>query len=172
MNQIIRNAVVIMLVLATQISFAAKIAVVEPLEAIANSDQGKVEQDKMRAALSKEESKGMAMQQELKSLMERYQKDAAVMSKDGVRDLENNIEEKQMDIKFLSQKLQKRVQDSSKEIITKLRPSFQQALKNVMESEKFDIIIQRQVVLDLGSSIDITAMVTEQMNKKVESTEK
>ncbi|MBL4866938.1 MAG: OmpH family outer membrane protein [Pseudomonadales bacterium] len=169
MEYIIRYTAAFILVLVTHTSFAAKIAVVEPLEAIANSDQGQAEQDKMKAVLSKEESKGIAMQQELKSLMERYQKDSAVMSAESVRDLENNIEEKQMDIKFLSQKLQKRVQDSSKEIINRLRPGFQQALKNVVESEKFDIIIQRQVVLDLGTSIDITTMVTEEMNKKAES---
>jgi len=165
-KSIIRYAAAFVFLFASHVSVAGKIAVVEPLESIANSNQGLEEQEKMKVALSKEETKGLAMQEELKSLMEKYQKDSAVMAPDALRNLEKDIEEKQLDMKFLSKKLQKRLQEDSKNIIEKLRPSFQQAMKNVVEAGGYDIVIQRQVVLDLGTSVDITAQISAEMNKK------
>ena len=166
MKFFIRLVVMMTMVCTAQFGWAAKVAVVEPMEAIGASNLGKAELEKLQTEFSKEESKGMAMQQELKGLVEKHQKDSAVMSADAVRGLKEKIEEKQMDIKFLSQKLQKRFQDSQKAIVDKLGPNFKQALKNVTEREGFDIVIQRQVVLELGNGMDITSMVVDEMNKK------
>jgi len=62
--------------------------------------------------------------------------------------------------------LQKEVNDRQQEIFQALAPKVDTVLKDLIEKEKYDMIIQRSNLLYAKQEFDITRQVTEALNKK------
>ena len=145
-----------------------KIAVLDTQRAIVESEGGKAFLNKVNAELKKDQDDAKRIQDELKALQEKLQKDAAVMSDEQKRSSAKQLEDKQIDLQFIVNKLQKAVQDRREELMRDMVPRVDAALKDLIELEGYDLIAERQSFHYVNNKHDITRKVTEKLNQKAQ----
>lgn len=143
-----------------------KIAVLNTQRAVIESDEAKSMIEKIRSELDRDEGSLRTLGEEIKKLATKLQKDVDTLSSSEKRKLEKEIEDKQLDYQFQGNKLQKEVNDRQQEIFQALAPKVDTVLKDLIEKEKYDMIIQRSNLLYAKQEFDITRQVTEALNKK------
>ena len=107
-----------------------------------------------------------ALNDEIVALSEQLQKDAEVMSPAEQRRMQKEIEDKQIDLQFLGNKLQKEVNDRRQELLQQMVPKIDVVLKDLIELEGYDMIMERGSLRYVNSKHDITRRVTEKLNEK------
>ncbi|NRB40548.1 MAG: OmpH family outer membrane protein [Pseudomonadales bacterium] len=164
------------LILATALLFCAfsvhatgKVAVVSFEQAILNTDAAKaeikaLENDKDFKANMKEVKK---IQAEGKKLAEKYKKEAAIMSVSQIQELEAKIKGKQADIEHVGRKLQEAKQVLMQGLMRNMGAQAQAAIKDIITAEGIGLLLAAnpQVVLHADTSFDITAKLTDKLNK-------
>lgn len=155
---------------ALMLSFSAfaeiKIAVVDTQQALVESEEAKSLLEKHRLELEKEESAVRAMADQLRSGQERLQKDAEVMSAADRRAQQKKLEDLQIDYQFRVNKLQKEITDRQNEILQQLLPKVNAVLKDLIELEGYDVIMERSSLRYANPKHDITRRVTEKLNDR------
>ncbi|MCR9277497.1 MAG: OmpH family outer membrane protein [Pseudomonadaceae bacterium] len=155
---------------ALMLSFSAfaeiKIAVVDTQQALVESEEAKSLLEKHRQELEKEESEVRAMADQLRAGQERLQKDAEVMSAADRRAQQKSLEDLQIDYQFRVNKLQKEITDRQNEILQQLLPKVNAVLKDLIELEGYDVIMERSSLRYANPKHDITRRVTEKLNDR------
>ena len=160
----------LVMLLAGAASAEIKIAVLNLERAIAESDEAKAAMDRIQKELDPQQDSIKALNDEIVALQERLAKDREVISESERRRIEKDIEDKQIDGQFEVQKLQKEVNDRRQEILSQMGPKLDAVLKDIIDVEGYDFIVQRQNVLYVNSKHDITRRVTEKLNEKKSTT--
>ena len=142
-----------------------KIAVLDTERALAESDEAKVLLQQIQSELQKEQDEVRALGEEIVALQEKLQKDGEVMSATEQRKVQKDIEDKQIDYQFLVNKLQKEVNDRRQELLGQMLPKIDKVLKDLIELEGYDMIMQRGNLYYVNSKHDITRKVTEKLNE-------
>jgi outer membrane protein len=143
-----------------------KIAVLNLERAIGDSDEAKAAMEKIQKEIDPERVQIKTLNDDITALQDRLQKDREVISDSERRKIESDIQSKQMDGQFRVQKLQKEVQDKQQEVLSAMGPRLDAVLKDMIEIEGYDFIVQRQSVLYVNAKHDITRRVTEKLNDK------
>lgn len=143
-----------------------KVAVLNTQRAVIESDEAKSMIEKIRSELDRDETRVRKLGEEIQKATAKLQKDADTLSNSEKRKLQKEIEDKQIDYQFQVNKLQKEVNDRQQEIFAALAPKVDTVLKELIEKEKYDMIIQRSNLLYVKQEFDITRQVTENLNKK------
>jgi outer membrane protein len=81
--------------------------------------------------------------------------------------MQKDIEDKQIDYQFLGNKLQKEVNDRRQELLQQMVPKIDVVLKDLIELEGYDLIMERGQLRYVNSKHDITRRVTEKLNEKL-----
>ena len=142
------------------------IAVLNTQRAIIECEEAKGMIEKIKADVERDENSVRTLGESIQKLQQKLQKDADTLGNSEKRRLQKEIEDKQIDYQFQVNKLQKEVQDRQQEIFAALAPKLDTVLKELIEKEKFDMILQRSEILYVKSSHDITRLVTESLNRK------
>ena len=116
--------------------------------------------------LQAEQDELQALGEEIVALQEKLQTDGEVMSATEQRKLQKDIEDKQIDYQFLGNKLQKEVNDRRQELLQQMVPKIDVVLKDLIELEGYDMIMERGSLRYVNSKHDITRRVTEKLNEK------
>jgi len=146
-----------------------KIAVLDTQRALLESAEAQELMDTAQFDLEGDQNRVNALGQEIRTLQEQVQKDAEVMSPAEQRKRQKEIEDKQIEYQFLVNKLQKDVQDRRQELLQQMAPKVDAVLKDLIEVEGYDLILQRGSLLYANSRHDITRKVTEKLNEKREA---
>ena len=149
---------------------AGKVAVVSFEQAILNTDAAKakiksLETDKDFKANMDEIKE---IQSEGQKLAEKYKKEAAIMSPAQKQELEAKIKGKQADIEHVGRKLQESKQALMQGLMREMGINAQKAIKEIIASEGIGLLLAAnpQVVLHADTSFDITAKLTDKLNKR------
>ncbi|MCZ6618523.1 MAG: OmpH family outer membrane protein [Gammaproteobacteria bacterium] len=143
-----------------------KIAVVDTQRALIESEEAQALQKTMQEELKSEEDAARALNEEIQALTEQLQKDGEVMSPAEQRKAQKAIEDKQIDLQFMVNKLQKAVQDRNQELGNVMLPKIDAVLKDLIELEGYDLIVDRRNTLYVNPKHNITRKVTEKLNEK------
>jgi|SRR6056297_2079300 outer membrane protein len=146
-----------------------KIAVLDTQRALLESAEAQELMQTAQFDLEGDQNRVNALGQEIRTLQEQVQKDAEVMSPAEQRKRQKEIEDKQIEYQFLVNKLQKDVQDRRQELLQQMAPKVDAVLKDLIEVEGYDLILQRGSLLYANSRHDITRRVTEKLNEKREA---
>jgi outer membrane protein len=156
-----------MLMLLASAAFAElKIAVVNVQRAIGETEEAKAAIAKIEADFGSDQAELRKLNTDINQMQEKFVKDSEVMSDAEKRKLQKEIEDKQMDYQFKANKLQKAVNERQQDIVNQMAPKLEAVLKDIIAREKYDIVLHRQNVLHVDPDLDITAQVTEALNKK------
>ncbi len=143
-----------------------KIAVVNAQRAIGESEEAKAMIAKLESDLAPDQKTVKDLGTSITQMQEKLNKNGDVMSDVEKRKLQKEIEDKQIDYQFQVNKLQKTVNERQQDILQKMAPKFEAALKDLIAKGQYDMVIHRQNVLYVDPKYDITTQVTEKLNQK------
>ena len=156
----------ILLLIAGPVAAELKIAVLDTQRALVESDEAKALLAQAAQELQNEENEVKTLGESIMAIQERLQTDGEVMSPTEQRKLQKEIEDKQIDYQFQLNKLQKEVNDRRQELLQQMVPKIDAVLKDLIELEGYDIIMERGQLRYVNSKHDITRKVTEKLNEK------
>lgn len=153
---------------SVQAQDAPKIGVLDMAAALFNSDKAKAVEAEFQTQTAEDQTKARLLGEEAQALQDKLQKDEAVMSDDEKRKAAERIQEIGVQYQFLVEKLQKQYNDRRQQFQETYAPNLIQAITAVLEEEtdKFDIVLRSEAVLQFEPAHDITARVTEKLNQQ------
>ena len=161
-----RHSLWILLLVTGAAAAELKIAVLDTQRALVESDEAKALLEQAARELQAEESAVQELGESIMAIQERLQTDGEVMSPSEQRKLQKDIEDKQIDYQFQVNKLQKEVNDRRQELLQQMVPKIDTVLKDLIEVEGYDLIMERSQLRYVNSKHDITRKVTEKLNEK------
>jgi len=156
----------ILLLVAGTAAAELKIAVLDTQRALVESEEAKQLLSQAASELQAEETAVQTLGEEIMAIQEKLQTDGEVMSPTETRKMQKQIEDKQIDYQFQLNKLQKEVNDRRQELLQQMVPKIDAVLKDLIEVEGYDLIMERNSLRYVNSKHDITRKVTEKLNEK------
>jgi outer membrane protein len=150
---------------AGSVAAELKIAVLDTQRALVESEEAQTLLSQAEKELQEEQEEVTALRDEIEALQTRLQTDGEVMSATEQRKVQKDIEDKQIDFQFLVNKLQKEVNDRRQDILQQMVPKIDKVLKDLIELEGYDVIMERANLRYVNSKHEITRKVTEKLNE-------
>ena len=141
---------------------AARIGFVRTERILRESNAAKAAQQKIERDFSKRDKELGDMQNRLKSLSDRYDKDAAVMSEAERTRRQREIADMDKDFQRRQREFREDLNQRRNEDLAIVLERANNAIKQIAEEEKFDLILQEAVYV--GPRIDITDRVVKALN--------
>lgn len=168
MNKLIKLAVLMIAVFsATVVTAEGKIAVIDPQQAIMNTE---VAQQRLKALSA--EPGFVENRKQLDELGKSYQdtvaqlqKDAAVMSAEQKQAEAQKLQEKRGDIEHVQRKLQAAQQQLVQSLAQEMGADLQKVIGELIKSEGIGLLLNQQAAIHADSSYSITAKVTDKLNQ-------
>jgi outer membrane protein len=156
------------MVFLTGASFAAdkKLAVVDVQKAMRSADKVKEIESKLKKEFSVEEKKIEELKKKITELKERQQRDWAIMGDAEKRKLQEEGMNVTNELKALSQESQRRLQTRQQELLQPVVSDAQDAIKDIMKEEGYDVVFRREALVEFDPKMDITLKVTLKLNEK------
>ncbi len=148
-----------------------KIAVIHTERAISQSEEAKALLAEVEADLEKERETITALATEIRELRERIATDSDVIAPTELRRVQEELEDKSLEYEYQVGRLQKEVQDRRTELLEVMAPKVEAVLKDLIELEGYDFIMERGGLRYVNSKHDITRRVTEKLNEKRDDTD-
>ncbi|MEM6707541.1 MAG: OmpH family outer membrane protein [Pseudomonadota bacterium] len=142
------------------------VAVLDTQRAVAESEEAKDFMKRINRELKSEQDEAKTLGDNIRKLTEKLEKDGEVMSASQRRKTQSDIEEKQLEYQFTVNKLQKQVNDRRNELLQEMVPKLDAVLKDLIEEERFDLVLERGSLRYSNPKHDITRKVTELLNKR------
>jgi outer membrane protein len=144
-----------------------KIAVLDVQAAILNTDVAQKRFKELRAQPTydgnmKELEK---LRKEYEELVKQVQKDLVVMSAEQKEAQRKKIEDKRGDIEHVARKLQMAEQELAQGLMQDLGAELQSVVTELIKSEGIGLLLDRKAVMHADNAYNITAKVTERLNK-------
>jgi len=162
----LRLSLLFLLLAAGGAAAELKIAVLDTQRALLESEEAQQLLKRAQDELQEEENEVKTLGEQIVALQEQLQKDAEVLSPGEQRKRQKEVEDKQIDYQFLVNKLQKEVNDRRQELLQQMVPKIDAVLKDLIELEGYDLIMERNSLRYANSKHDITRRVTEQLNER------
>lgn len=143
-----------------------KIGILDIQQALLASEEAQQFMASAQTDLKEEQDELTALQQKLRTLQEQMQKDSEVMSPAEQRKRQKEMEDMQIDLRFQANRLQKEVQDRQQELMQQMGPKIEAVIKDLVDSEGYDLILQRGDLVYADPKHSITRTVTEKLNEK------
>ncbi len=142
-----------------------KIGVINGQQLIAESPQAAALREKLEQEFAPQRRELLAQQNELKSLQEKFQRDAQVMSDSERTSMERRIRDLGRDMQFGQQKAAEDLRVRQNEELGKLQQQLQQAINDFAKAEGYDLILSEGVAF-AGDALDVTDEILARINKK------
>ena len=160
-------ALAVLLALAAPVAVAElKVAVVDSIKAIGQSEEAKSFGEAAGKEMEAEAKAVQALQTEIIEMQKRLQDEGEVMAEAELRNVRKELENKQIDLDFRAKKLQKERQDQQAEFLQVMAPKVQAIVADMVEVERYDFVFERSNVGYVNPRHDITAKVTEKLNER------
>lgn len=158
-------------VLALALVFAApasaaelKVGVVSLAKLAAESPQAKKIQEGLEQEFAPERRELVSLQNDLKGLQEKFQRDAEVMSQSERTEMERRIRDMARDLQFRNQTFMEDAQARRNEELGKLQRELVTAVNEFAAAEGYDLILVDGVIY-ANDALDVTEQVLARINK-------
>lgn len=146
-----------------------KIAVVNFEDAILNTDRAQAKARELQAdpEYKKNMDQAKIIQAEGKKLLEKYEKEAPTMGAQQKQKMEADLKSKQSDLEYIARKLKEAEATALKPLMYEMQFQATSIAKEIIDAEGIGLLLNGnpQLVLHADTSFDITAKVTDKLNK-------
>ncbi|MGQ3890504.1 OmpH family outer membrane protein [Legionella sp. CNM-4043-24] len=142
----------------------SKIGVVDLQRIMQTSAQMKSIQQKLEGEFKPRRDKLVAMEDGLKKDMERFKRDAAVLSQSQKKELEKKIIATQQTFEREGQQYQQELSTANNEAMEELYGKIRKAIAKVAANDKFDLVLQKDAAPFSDAKLDITDLVMKQID--------
>ncbi len=143
---------------------SAKIGVVDLQKIMQASSQMKDIQQKLEKEFKPRRDKLVATETALKSDMEKFKRDSAIMSATQKKDLEKKIVAAQQQFERDGQQYQQELSAAHNEAMEGLYAKVRAAIGKIAKDEKYDIIVQKDAAPFSVDTLDVTDKVIKAIN--------
>lgn len=165
MKKIVSALVLTLMTLVSGVVAAeSKIAVVDIYRALMSSEAAKAAVAELQNEFKSEQEQLSQLEQEIKGLQEKGQKEGMLMTDDDKRRLFEEIQNKQSDAKHIIQKVRKMQSKREKEFLAQNKGTIDAALKELVDELKIDLLLTREATLWVSPDMDITLKLLEKLN--------
>ncbi|KTD24007.1 OmpH family outer membrane protein [Legionella maceachernii] len=140
-----------------------KIGVVDLQKIMQTSNQMKSIQQKLEKDFKPRRDKLVAMEEGLKQDMEKFKRDSSVMSESQKKDLEKKILATQQTFEREGQQYQQELSTAHNEAMEDLYSKIRKAIAKVAETDKYDVVLQKDAAPFSSDKLDITDNVIKQI---------
>ena len=148
-----------------QAANAVKVAVLDTALVLTESNAGKEYAKKTEAKFKPQLQELQKLEAEVRGLQEKLQKDGPTLSEEQLKTRQIELQRKYEDWQLKGRQYQTQRQEADNAERENLRPKLQSAIDSVVAGEKIDLILDRQMAIYAGPSIDITRKVIESLNQ-------
>ncbi|CEK09699.1 OmpH family outer membrane protein [Legionella hackeliae] len=142
----------------------AKIGVVDLQKIMQTSSQMKAIQQKLEKDFKPRRDKLVAMEDGLKKEMEKFKRESTVMSQAQKKEMERKIIATQQTFEREGQQYQQELSTAHNEAMEELYSKIRKAINKVAETDKYDLILQKDATPFSVSKLDITDRVMKEIN--------
>ena len=143
---------------------ASKVGVVDLQKIMQTSNQMKSIQQKLETEFKPRRDKLVAVETSLKSDMEKFKRDGAIMSASQKKDLEKKIVTAQQQFERDGQQYQQELSSAHNEAMEGLYTKVRSAISKIAQDEKYDLIVQKDAAPFSSQSLDVTDKVIKAIN--------
>lgn len=186
-NQLIKNLIVgeirvrtfklfiacISVLLLSQAAVAqdTKIGVLNPLQALFNSDAARVVQEELEQEFASDESRATQLTEQLQALQQQYQQNEAVMTEDEIRRMNADAQDLQVQLQLIQERVQQALQEKNQQFLQEMQDELAAAVTDVVAEGGFDLILNADSAPYFAPVLDITARVTAKLNENTQAAE-
>ena len=141
-----------------------KIGVVDLQKIMQTATQMKSIQEKLEKEFKPRRDKLVAMEDGLKKDMEQFKRDSAVLSQTQKKDLEKKIVATQQQFEREGQQYQQELSTAHNEAMEEFYNKIRAAIAKVAQSDKYDVVLQKDAAPFSVDALDVTAKVMKEIN--------
>jgi outer membrane protein len=141
----------------------ARIGVVDLQKIMQTSSQMKTIQQKLEKEFQPRRDNLIAMEKTLKTDMETFKRDTAVLSQSQRKDLEKKIVAEQQQFERDGQQYQQELSTAHNEAMEEFYSKIRAAIAKVAETEKYDLVFQKDAAPFSVDKLDMTAKVMQEI---------
>ena len=165
MRNVLKVALLSTLVMSGSAWADIKIAVLDYQRALLDSDAAKKYAVDAEKKFAPQLYKLKALETDAKRLQDRLRKDGEKMKQAEYERLELELKQKARDFQLLSQELNEAKATSDNDVLQTIKPKLDKAVEEVLKSGNYDLVIDRDAVIDVKPQLDVTLRVIERMNQ-------
>lgn len=141
-----------------------KIGVVDLQKIMQTASQMKTIQEKLEKEFKPRRDKLVAMEEGLKKDMEKFKRDSAVLSQSQKKDLEKKVLATQQQFEREGQQYQQELSTAHNEAMEEFYNKIRAAIAKVAESDKYDVVLQKDAAPFSLDKLDVTAKVMQEIS--------
>jgi len=166
LNKMVNRALMaLMLVGAPLAAQAEKIAVVDMGSVFEQLPQREQITQSLKTEFGDRMAEAQKLQDELRGLLEKQQRDAALMNDTQKTELVRKMESLKADLQLKGKALDEDLRRRQGEEQNKLLVKVQKAINTIAEADKYDLVLQRGAVVFVKPDADISSKVVEALSK-------
>lgn len=142
-----------------------KIGVLNPLQALFNSDPARVVQQELEQEFAEDEARANALTQQLRELQEEFQQNEAVMTQEQIRRMNSNAQDLQVQLQLIQERVQQALQEKNQEFLASMQNELAAAVSDVVAEGGYDLVVNAESVPYFAPVLNITARVTAKLNE-------
>ncbi|CAM4370896.1 OmpH family outer membrane protein [Shewanella livingstonensis] len=166
MKKMVNRALITLALFATpMLAQAEKLAVVDMGEVFEQLPQREQISKSLKAEFGDRVAEVQKMQEEMRSLVEKQQRDGALMSDTQKTELVRKMESLKSEFQLKGKALDEDMRRRQGEEQNKLLVQVQKAINTIAGKEKYDMVLQRGAVIFVKPEADISSKVVEALSK-------
>ncbi|MEQ8314134.1 MAG: OmpH family outer membrane protein [Gammaproteobacteria bacterium] len=159
----------VMLVAQSATAQDTKIGVLNPLQALFNSDAARVVQEELEQEFATDEARATQLNEQLRALQEEYQQNEAVMTQEEIRRMNANAQDLQVQLQLIQERVQQALQEMNQQFLQSMQDELAAAVTDVVAEGGFDLILNADSAPYFAPVLDITARVTAKLNENTQA---
>ncbi len=165
MKKVIATAALMLATLAPAALAAQKIAIVDMGAVVSQHPQREAIGQQMEKDFGERMAEVRKLQEELRGLAEKSQRDGALMSEQQKTELERQAQSLQADLQLKGKALEEDMQKRQAQEQQKILMDVKRAIDSVAAAEGYDIVLEARAALYAKEQVDISAKVVETISK-------
>jgi outer membrane protein len=159
----------VMLIAQSATAQDTKIGVLNPLQALFNSDAARVVQEELEQEFATDEARATQLNEQLRALQEEYQQNEAVMTQEEIRRMNANAQDLQVQLQLIQERVQQALQEMNQQFLQSMQDELAAAVTDVVAEGGFDLILNADSAPYFAPVLDITARVTAKLNENTQA---
>lgn len=143
---------------------AADVAVLDWREALMSSEAAQRSMNELRNQTSSQRQQAEALGQELQQLQQRLQQNGDVMSDAERTKAQQELRQKGAQFQQVRGQLQQQQQQKEQQFLETAKPGLDRAIEQVVSRHNVQVLIDRDAVVYMQDSLDLTEEVTQLLN--------
>lgn len=174
MNKLKSLILILSLTAMAQVAVAQdgiKIGVLNPLQALFNSDAARVVQEELEQEFAEDEARATELADQLRGLQEEFEQNEAVMNQEQIRRMNTNAQDLQVQLQLIQERVQTSLQERNQQFLQSMQEELAAAVTDVVAEGGYDLVVNADSAPYFAPVLSITAQVTAKLNENSQGAE-